>query len=512
MHLEKGMFEGLFFYGGNMSRIATLFLGLIVLVFTTGCADILSSTNDVKFTTYESLSTEVSDEGDMGIVPNENDTGDNGVGLEMYIPGMGPSTGDGGVGGMGNPNLDGGVTGGEPTNGGATLSNGEDIDMEIKIKKRCQAGEMDIIKLYMSCNEGENLIATVKDDVSERIIEDFGNGASHNGDLKDILKSVRKFSKTMKVAGLSFDIFICIDSDGDQSCTDEKVIDLAEFNPVVLMALELRKKQDGRKNIDLCKMADKLAFENGLVVFHKEFRTSKAEISKSCVKKNKVAKRMQELIRNVADLDDKKFEFAIDLENLGKEEGEKKIESTLTEGEARLVLNEADFGKCKGFGSRTNGCFVAGTKIQLNDKIHMPIETLKVGYSVQLANGKTSKISKIVQGPEIKPVVRVEVSSGQIIELTEKHPVLTENGIVQAKNLTIGSKLKNKEGFWVSIQSLSTHKYDGQVYNLELNGNSDQDHLIVSNGLVTGDLHLQNQLLSPKRLDLRFSFADYVSK
>lgn len=104
-------------------------------------------------------------------------------------------------------------------------------------------------------------------------------------------------------------------------------------------------------------------------------------------------------------------------------------------------------------------------------------------------------IANATGGDESRPLVRVVLRDGQILRLTEKHPVLKASGeMTTARELTKGDTLVNREGGMVPIEVVDREKYKGQVYNFETNGESLASHIIVAEGVLVGDLAWQNSL------------------
>ena len=68
------------------------------------------------------------------------------------------------------------------------------------------------------------------------------------------------------------------------------------------------------------------------------------------------------------------------------------------------------------------------------------------------------------------------------------------DGLKPASALKKGDRLPVAAGGFTEITKLTPQKYEGLVYNFALPGDATKDHLVVANGLVTGDLFLQEQL------------------
>lgn len=462
--------------------------------------------------------TQVSNNGDGGS-STPNSTPDGGAGMPNNTPdggtGMPTTTPDGGFtapwtnvdGGMGMPSNtpDGGGFpwntpdgGGMPMttpDGGTIFSKNPDssipdnLFVHVNIEKSCQAGEIDMIRAIMLCVPDQNLIMTLKDANGERLIENFGSVSSEKSSAQ-IVKNLKQLAITDNLGSSIFDLFICIDSNNNNSCLDEEVRDLNSLNePIVDSVLFLANGAEMMVRQALCG-EDKLGqIKNGLVLYHQEYVEKTSEVQSSMVMVRALAaKEMAKYVKNIT--------AKTDVQNY-------------TDGTGiQLNLVESNRQACKEVGARMHGCFISGTKIKLSKELEVPVEKFRAGDSVMLSNGQRAKIAKVVSGPENKPVIKMTLATGESITVTETHPMLTEMGVVQAKDLRIGSRLLTEKG-WAMLQSMSKEKYSGLVHNIELVGAQQSDHLIYGNGIVTGDLYLQQQLQSKPLPGLHFSLLDY---
>lgn len=80
---------------------------------------------------------------------------------------------------------------------------------------------------------------------------------------------------------------------------------------------------------------------------------------------------------------------------------------------------------------------------------------------------------------------------GNVIRLTKDHPVLTEEGLVQAEFATEGTKIMRAEGHLKEI--ISARKLEGHfaVYNLQLES---EENLFEEEGFIVGDIMVQNDI------------------
>lgn len=147
------------------------------------------------------------------------------------------------------------------------------------------------------------------------------------------------------------------------------------------------------------------------------------------------------------------------------------------------------------------GCFDPDVMIQMEDKSWKKAGNLFEGdkvYNPVLDVGV--EITSIVAGPEVKPMIEVGFGDKTIV-VTDTHPLMTADGLKQAKNLTMDDKLiddRGKERKITILHTMATKK--GQmVINLILDvpeGYDKDFHMINANGIVSGDWTLQEKLSS----------------
>lgn len=104
-------------------------------------------------------------------------------------------------------------------------------------------------------------------------------------------------------------------------------------------------------------------------------------------------------------------------------------------------------------------------------------EDLSFTPSLNETTGKieNKKVSKIINTGS-KRILKIKVNGNRIIRVSETHPVLTDKGYVQAKNLTIGNKLR--------IASIG---YDHKVKNSISNNKAYLLGALLNNGIITNN-------------------------
>jgi hypothetical protein len=143
-----------------------------------------------------------------------------------------------------------------------------------------------------------------------------------------------------------------------------------------------------------------------------------------------------------------------------------------------------------------DGCFDESTHIRMADGTDKRITDLKKGDQVfNPATGRPATISKLVAGPEFKPLLHVSVD-GRLVKVTQTHPFMTRKGWVQARHLKKGDEVRTARNGYLPVSQMEWGETGRLVVNLALEGSADQPelHYVLADGVVTGDLVIQNLL------------------
>ncbi|OYT25387.1 MAG: hypothetical protein B6V02_03885 [Thermoprotei archaeon ex4572_64] len=88
-------------------------------------------------------------------------------------------------------------------------------------------------------------------------------------------------------------------------------------------------------------------------------------------------------------------------------------------------------------------CLPKGTRILTKYGYAIPIEKIKLGDELTIIDevGKFRKVSNVVAllGRKSEKLIRITTRAGYEIRVTEDHPILTKNGMVEAENIGIGA-------------------------------------------------------------------------
>jgi len=133
------------------------------------------------------------------------------------------------------------------------------------------------------------------------------------------------------------------------------------------------------------------------------------------------------------------------------------------------------------------GCFAKSTKIKMADNTIKLIEEIKIGENVLTMDGKTARVKNIITGTEEK-MVCIKTSRGNTILITSDHPVMTNEGMLRANELTAGNIISMEYGN-DSVEWLFYQEYNDRVFSLEL----DEKSVLIANGFYAGDFASQQE-------------------
>lgn len=151
------------------------------------------------------------------------------------------------------------------------------------------------------------------------------------------------------------------------------------------------------------------------------------------------------------------------------------------------------------------GCFAEDTAITMADFSEMPISELKVGDRVW--NPQTRRpqaIARITAGPEKSPLLVFRVA-GTSLKVTSNHPFLTTRGLLMARDVQAGDRIV-EAGEAKDVEAIDVLEPDPAnypiVWNIALEGADEEKdaHFVLANGIMAGDLSLQESLQKDEAL------------
>jgi hypothetical protein len=104
-------------------------------------------------------------------------------------------------------------------------------------------------------------------------------------------------------------------------------------------------------------------------------------------------------------------------------------------------------------------------------------------------------IDRSIHGPEDVPLFVFALGNGSTLRVTQHHPMVLANGsIVEASHVAAGAAFAGRDGKPVAVTSISRERTKGDVYNFETSSDTQLGHIIVAEGVLVGDLKLQNNV------------------
>ena len=150
-------------------------------------------------------------------------------------------------------------------------------------------------------------------------------------------------------------------------------------------------------------------------------------------------------------------------------------------------------------GSRgLEGCFHPDTKIRMANGHGKMIKQILPGERVwNPLTQQAQEVAEVVKGPEKTNLVVVHSQQFRSL-VTTGHPFLTKRGLLRAEQLVVGDKIPAANGSWTTVEKLALHPKEAKqiVWNIRLKTNSKDphQHLVLADGIVSGDLWLQKNL------------------
>jgi hypothetical protein len=145
------------------------------------------------------------------------------------------------------------------------------------------------------------------------------------------------------------------------------------------------------------------------------------------------------------------------------------------------------------------GCFIKGTKILMSNQTWKAVEDVKKEDMVwnPILN-KAQKVFAIIHGPEADKHMWTVGYKGKQTTVTQNHPFMTQSGMKVASKLTKADKILVGKNRYEQVTTLKKNDLDPNAYvhNFKVMGNHGeaQEHMVMADGVVSGDLYLQQQL------------------
>jgi Fe2+ transport system protein FeoA len=152
------------------------------------------------------------------------------------------------------------------------------------------------------------------------------------------------------------------------------------------------------------------------------------------------------------------------------------------------------------------GCFAPETLITMADGSKKQIQEIKLNDRVKNPlTGLSAIVIRVSKGPEAdKSMLEVGFKDGSKVVVTSKHPFMTRQGLKQADELTDADEIIVRSGAFRKVDHLVRRPVNGSqtVVNIAVTGKTFEaaDHMIEADGVIAGDLFLQEKLENLKSL------------
>ena len=153
-------------------------------------------------------------------------------------------------------------------------------------------------------------------------------------------------------------------------------------------------------------------------------------------------------------------------------------------------------------------CFDSSTNLLSTDEsgnyVWLKVTEFKTGKSVVTLSEdstvsnlalKNNTTSYKTQGPEAKPIYILATEEGNALKVTGDHGVLLADGrMVAAKDVKINDSFVSLSGPEKVLKIDRVPASGGEVHNILVDTKVKQEHLVIADGIVVGDLLWQNSL------------------
>lgn len=153
------------------------------------------------------------------------------------------------------------------------------------------------------------------------------------------------------------------------------------------------------------------------------------------------------------------------------------------------------------------GCFAEDTHILMGDGSLKRAGAIRPGDEVYSPIvDRPIKVRQVIAGPESAALLAISLGD-RSVRVTQEHPFMTRLGPVPAHQLKPGDEIIDLGGQYQAITAIQSISHDKpvNVWNFVLDGSyHEMSHLLVGDGIVSGDLVLQQNPVN--RNLLRFAF------
>lgn len=145
------------------------------------------------------------------------------------------------------------------------------------------------------------------------------------------------------------------------------------------------------------------------------------------------------------------------------------------------------------------GCFDPKSTILLEGGVFKSADEVKAGDRLYNSlTGRSAPVKRVITGPEKIPMVEMGYE-GNLLRVTQDHPVLTKDGVKRARDIHVGDVIIDASG----NEQILTYAHlgellDGQIainFELDISSQDPLERVIVADNIASGDLAVQNSKL-----------------
>jgi hypothetical protein len=137
--------------------------------------------------------------------------------------------------------------------------------------------------------------------------------------------------------------------------------------------------------------------------------------------------------------------------------------------------------------------YVAASSVAPNSSVMTMADDASVG-DVSLAR---HAVKRIVLGPEDLDLFVFALSNGRALRVTQHHPMVLDDGsIIEARKVSPGMSFVGVDGEVVAVNAITRETPTADVFNFVTGSDTLLGHIIVAEGVLVGDLKIQNDLES----------------
>ncbi|ACY18733.1 hypothetical protein [Haliangium ochraceum] len=158
------------------------------------------------------------------------------------------------------------------------------------------------------------------------------------------------------------------------------------------------------------------------------------------------------------------------------------------------------------------GCFEENTSLLTLDDdgsqtwtaakdVTMEHQLLSLGADAPLSEPglESHAIARRVYGDEALDLYVFTLSNGHKLRVTQQHAmVLADGKVIEAQAVVAGDLFLGMDGSAVMVEEITREATDADVYNFSVAADTLQEHVIVAEGVLVGDLTWQNTLANEK--------------